>query len=143
MRMRAFIKDYFFSCSYGHEPLDGAGGRGAVLESAPASLSATTVPKHELMQPAELAGMLKASGAERPVVFQVGSFVMFQQAHIPNSGFAGPGSQPSGIDASEEVCGAAQKEPIDRDLLWLLPVESRARTSVRRTSNCAILDSRT
>jgi len=59
--------------------------------------SASTVPQAQLMQPTELVRLLKGSGAEQPVVFQVGSFVMFQQAHIPNAGFAGPGSQPNGI----------------------------------------------
>jgi rhodanese-related sulfurtransferase len=41
--------------------------------------------------------MLKSSVATQPIVFQVGSFVMFEQAHIPNSGFAGPGSQSNGM----------------------------------------------
>ena len=62
-----------------------------------AQLSATTVPQAELMQPAELVRLLKVSGSERPVVFYVGSFAMFQQAHIPNAGFAGPTSQPTGL----------------------------------------------
>ena len=67
--------------------------------SNPASqpLSATTVPQADVMQPAELVKLLKAGGTERPVVFQVGSLVMFQQAHIPNAGFAGPGSQANGL----------------------------------------------
>jgi rhodanese-related sulfurtransferase len=64
---------------------------------AVAPLSASTVPQAELMQPAELVRLLKAGGAKGPVVFQVGSFVMFQQAHIPNAGFAGPGSQANGM----------------------------------------------
>jgi hypothetical protein len=49
------------------------------------------------MQPAELAHLLKPGGAQQPVIFQVGSLVMFQQAHIPNAKFAGPGSQSSGL----------------------------------------------
>ena len=65
--------------------------------SNPAPLSATTVLHSDLIQPAELAKILKASPSERPVVFQVGSWVMFQQAHIPNAGFTGPGSQANGM----------------------------------------------
>ena len=65
--------------------------------SNPAPFSATTVPQSDLLQSAELAKLLKASPSERPVVFQVGSLVMFQQAHIPNAGFAGPGSQANGM----------------------------------------------
>ena len=71
-------------------------GAGAQFPN-PAPLSATTVPQTDLVQPAELAGMLKPGFGDRPVVFQVGSFVMFQQAHIPNAGFAGPGSQANGM----------------------------------------------
>jgi rhodanese-related sulfurtransferase len=59
-------------------------------------LSAMTVPQAQLMSPAELAAMLRPGRPERPVLFQVGSFVMFQQAHIPNSAFVGPASQPNG-----------------------------------------------
>lgn len=65
--------------------------------SNPTALSATSVPQAELMQPAELAQLVKAGGSERPILFQVGSFVMFQQAHIPNSAFAGPASQQTGL----------------------------------------------
>jgi thiosulfate/3-mercaptopyruvate sulfurtransferase len=63
----------------------------------PAPLSATTVPQSDQIQPADLANLLKPGFGDRPVVFQVGSFVMFQQAHIPNAGFAGPGSQANGM----------------------------------------------
>jgi rhodanese-related sulfurtransferase len=63
-------------------------------EAAP--LSAMTIPQADQIQPAELVKMLKLPGNQQPVVFQVGSFVMFQQAHIPNAGFAGPGSQTNG-----------------------------------------------
>lgn len=65
--------------------------------SNPAPVSATTVPQSDQIQPAELATLLKPGFGDRPVVFQVGSFVMFQQAHIPNAGFAGPGSQANGM----------------------------------------------
>lgn len=65
--------------------------------SNPAPLSATTVPQSDLIQPAELARLVKPGFGDRPVVFQVGSFVMFQQAHIPNAGFAGPGAQANGM----------------------------------------------
>jgi len=65
-------------------------------------LSATTVPQSRQIQPAELAQMMKAPGSQRPVVFQVGSFVMFQQAHIPGSVYAGPGSQDAGLGLLEK-----------------------------------------
>lgn len=73
------------------------GARAQFSDPASAHLSATTVPKADLIQPADLAKMLKAGGSARPTLFQVGSSIMFQQAHIPNSAFAGPGSQTSGL----------------------------------------------
>jgi thiosulfate/3-mercaptopyruvate sulfurtransferase len=76
---------------------------------ASAPLSATTVPQPDLIQPAELARMLKASPSARPTVFQVGSFVMFQQAHIPNSGFAGPGSQANGLILLQKLSAPLKK----------------------------------
>jgi len=74
--------------------------------------SASTVPQAQLMQPAELVRLLKASGAEQPVVFQVGSFVMFQQAHIPNAGFAGPGSQPNGMILLKKFAAPLKKNQL-------------------------------
>jgi thiosulfate/3-mercaptopyruvate sulfurtransferase len=70
---------------------------GTRAQSSSGGASATSVPQAELMQPAELVQLLKAGGTERPILFQVGSFVMFQQAHISNSAFAGPGSQQAGL----------------------------------------------
>jgi len=66
-------------------------------DAAPAPLSASAVPQADQIQPADLARLLKRGFTDRPVVFQVGSFVMFQQAHIPNAGFTGPASQANGI----------------------------------------------
>lgn len=76
--------------------LGGQAARAQFSNPSEGPLSASSVPKAQIMQPAELVPLLKTGGSEHPVVLQVGSFVMFQQAHIPNSGFAGPGSQPNG-----------------------------------------------
>ena len=82
--------------------------------SNPASgpLSASTVPQAQLMQPAELVELLKLSGADRPLLFQVGSFVMFQQAHIPNSGYAGPTSQPNGLVLLKKLAAPLKKDQL-------------------------------
>jgi thiosulfate/3-mercaptopyruvate sulfurtransferase len=80
---------------------------------ATAPLSAMTVPQNDQIQPAELVRLLKAGGAERPVGFQVGSFLMFQQAHIPNAGFAGPASQPNGLILLKKLSAPlAKNQPI-------------------------------
>lgn len=78
--------------------------------SSPAGspLSAMTVPQAQQMQPAQLASMLKSS-AERPLVLQVGSHVMFAQAHIPGSVYAGPGSQVAGLQLLEKAVASTAK----------------------------------
>jgi rhodanese-related sulfurtransferase len=76
------------------------------------SSSATTIPESDQMQPAELVKMLKAPGAQQPVVFQVGSFVMFEQAHIPNAGFAGPGSQQNGMILLKKFAAPLPKDKL-------------------------------
>ena len=72
----------------------------AVLLLAPLSASAApgdalTIPAAVQIQPAELAAMLKAG--DTPPILQVGFSVMYQQAHIPNSHFAGPGNKDDGL----------------------------------------------
>jgi len=72
----------------------------AVLLLAPLTASAApgdalTIPAEVQIQPAELAGMLKAG--DTPPILQVGFSVMYQQAHIPNSQYAGPGNKDDGL----------------------------------------------
>ena len=59
---------------------------------------ASSISTADLIQPADLATALK-SNAVRPLILQVGSHVMFAEAHIPGSEYAGSAAQPAGIDA--------------------------------------------
>lgn len=61
------------------------------------SASATSIPQSQLMQPEALRHLLQAGGAGKPLVLQVGSHMMYSQAHIPGSIYAGPGAQSSGL----------------------------------------------
>lgn len=81
-------------------PLFGlAGAVSASSQSTkPGFVSATTIPSAALIQPQQLDSMLLEKSAARPLILQVGSRLMFDQAHIPGSEYAGPGSQPSGLD---------------------------------------------
>ena len=60
--------------------------------------SAEGIPSDRLMQPAELAGMLHTAG-QSPLILQVGSHVLFAEAHIPGAEYAGPGGQEGGLQA--------------------------------------------
>ena len=61
------------------------------------SASAFSIPQAQLIQPDSLNRLLQAGGANVPLMFQVGSHLMFTQAHIPGSIYAGAGAQPSGL----------------------------------------------
>lgn len=65
---------------------------------AQAPLSAGTIPQDQLIQPEQLHRELH-SHPRGLLILQVGSRVLFQEAHIPGSEYAGPGSRPAGLDA--------------------------------------------
>jgi thiosulfate/3-mercaptopyruvate sulfurtransferase len=54
------------------------------------------IPADRLLQPAELAGILEAN-QEKPLIFQVGSHVLFAEAHIQGAEYAGPAGQDAGL----------------------------------------------
>jgi len=75
--------------------------------------SAFSIPHEALVQPAELDRLLRGPKAERPLVLQVGSHVLFEEAHIAGAEYAGPGSQETGLAAlRERVQGLARGTPI-------------------------------
>lgn len=81
-------------------------------DPASAPLSAATVPQAQLIQPADLVRMLKAGGAQQPLMLQVGSHMMFAQAHIPGSQYAGPGSQLSGLQLMQKAVATTPKSKL-------------------------------
>lgn len=106
MRISRFLAVLFFSAVFV------APQARAQFSPSSAFISATTVPQSQLMQPAELIRLLKARPADRPVIFQVGSRVMFAQAHIPESVFAGPGVQAAGLQLLEKQVGSISKDKL-------------------------------
>lgn len=69
----------------------------AVLFVAQAGGQATAIPTTRLIHPEQLSKLLKASGEEKPLIIQVGSHVLFSQAHIPGSEYIGPASTENGL----------------------------------------------
>jgi rhodanese-related sulfurtransferase len=51
---------------------------------------ATSLPLSHLIQPEDLVKMLAATKGEKPLLLQVGSYVLYAQAHIPGSEYVGP-----------------------------------------------------
>ena len=71
--------------------------RAAGQWAEPQPASAFTIPTAQLIQPDELNRLLRAHGEGKPLILQVGSRLMFEQAHIPGAEYAGAGSQAEGI----------------------------------------------
>jgi hypothetical protein len=60
--------------------------------------SASSIPEAQLLKPEALVQLLQTTNKDKPLILQVGSHMLFAQAHIPGSEYAGPGSQPAGIE---------------------------------------------
>ena len=59
---------------------------------------ASSIPSSRLIQPADLVQALQSPGGEKPVLIQVGSHVLYSQAHIPGSKYIGPAASASGLE---------------------------------------------
>lgn len=77
---------------------------------APAPLGASSIPSSQVVKPDEFHTLLASGKSPRPVVLQVGSRVMFAQAHIPGAVYAGPGSQSAGLDLLSAKVAALPKD---------------------------------
>jgi hypothetical protein len=71
--------------------------------------SAFSIPQAQLIQPEALSRLVRTGGPDKPLVLQVGSHVMFSEAHIPGAVYAGPGSQASGISLLESKVASSKK----------------------------------
>ena len=58
---------------------------------------ATSIPTPDLIQPADLAASLQKNSTPRPLILHVGFHVLYAEAHIPGSEYAGPSSEMSGL----------------------------------------------
>jgi thiosulfate/3-mercaptopyruvate sulfurtransferase len=71
------------------------------FESQTASARAE-IPRAELLQPEELEQILRSSGGEKPLILQVGSHVLYAEAHISGSEYIGAAGQDAGLQALQE-----------------------------------------
>jgi hypothetical protein len=78
------------------------GGDARAQQASPPSRgpgSAGSIPAAQLLKPEELVQILRSSGGEKPLVFQVGPRVFYAEAHVPGSEFIGATAQESGLQA--------------------------------------------
>ena len=69
----------------------------AVPLASVGSGQASAIPTAQLIDPEDLVKILRTAGSEKPLMIQVGSHVLFAQAHIPGSEYFGPASSESGV----------------------------------------------
>jgi thiosulfate/3-mercaptopyruvate sulfurtransferase len=72
--------------------------------------SALSIPQAQLIQPEALNRLLQAKGADKPLVLQVGSHLLFDEAHILGSVYAGAGSQPTGLQQLQSTVATVSKK---------------------------------
>lgn len=82
------------------------GPGGAMAEHKPAA----SVPAADLIQPGELAASLTSAAAPKPLILQVGSRVLFAEAHIAGSEYAGPGGQDGGLQVLRDRVAKLPKD---------------------------------
>jgi thiosulfate/3-mercaptopyruvate sulfurtransferase len=68
-----------------------------ILVSAGFAFQASSIPASRLINPEELVKILQSPKGEKPLLIQVGSHVLYEQAHIPGSEYIGPASREIGI----------------------------------------------
>lgn len=71
---------------------------------------ASSIPSSQLLTPDELVKVLQSPAGEKPLVIQVGSHVLYSQAHIPGAEYIGPASSESGLQSLRK-----RAEPLPRD----------------------------
>ncbi len=71
---------------------------------------ASSIPSSRLLNPEELVKLLRSSAGEKPLIIQVGSHVLYTQAHIQGSEYIGPASSASGLQQLRR-----RVEPLPRD----------------------------
>lgn len=70
----------------------------AAPQAASTPSANTEIPAAQLLQPEELVQLLRSRN-EKPLMLQVGSHVLYAEAHIPGSEYAGAGGQDAGLQA--------------------------------------------
>ena len=84
-----------------------AGMSAPILPAQAQAGSAPTIPQSDLIQPAELAAMLKSG--PKPAILQVGFKVMYEEAHIPGAVYGGPAGKDDGLAVLKEAAASIDK----------------------------------
>ncbi len=85
-----------------------------LLSAASTAAHAQQIPASAKLQPSQLAAMLQAPhpphASPAPLVLQVGSHTLYQEAHIPGAIYAGPAGTPEGLHLLRQAVVGLQKD---------------------------------
>jgi len=70
---------------------------------------ASDIPTSSLIDPSNVAALIQ-SKSEKPLILQVGSHVLFQQAHVPGSEYVAAASTPEGREQLRKRVGSLPKD---------------------------------
>jgi thiosulfate/3-mercaptopyruvate sulfurtransferase len=71
--------------------------------------STNSIPQAQVIQTEALVPLLKTKGPNQPFLIHVGSHILFDEGHIPGSIYAGPGSQPAGLQLLQSAVAKLPK----------------------------------
>ena len=74
-----------------------------------AHIPASSIPTADLIQPADFAASLQTA-SPKPLILQVGSHILFAEAHIPGAEYAGPTNQDTGIQILKDRVASLSKD---------------------------------
>jgi thiosulfate/3-mercaptopyruvate sulfurtransferase len=69
-----------------------------LLVSVSAFAQGPAIENDHLVQPSDLSKIVQSTGA-KPLIFNIGPRMLFEQAHITGAEFIGPASDPRGLEA--------------------------------------------
>ena len=81
----------------------------ALISLTQAVGQASSIPATKLIQAEDLVKILQ-SGKEKPLMIQIGSHVLYTQAHIPGSEYIGPASNPAGVQQLQQRVASLPKK---------------------------------
>lgn len=87
----------------------------AATARADAEIPAAEIPAATLLQPADLARILRSPGDPKPIILQVGSHVLYGEAHIAGAEYVGAAGQTEGLQALRD-----RVRSVERDRLIVL-----------------------
>lgn len=91
MSLRIKFRSTLFSLIFGTVAI--------AFASVALAYQANLIPASRLINPDGLVQILQSAKSEKPLMIQVGSHVLYSQAHIPGSEYIGPASRESGLQA--------------------------------------------